>query len=129
MSSIVSLLLVAAGGALGSVGRYAISGVLFTPLSDWRFPIGTFVVNVAGCLLIGFLGGLVVKQGLLSPEARLFLFTGLAGGFTTFSTFGVETFNLLRRGEALVAGSYIAASVVVGLLALWLGFSVVSGRG
>lgn len=128
MSHIVSVLLVAAGGALGSVGRYAISGVLVPRLFDWRFPVGTFAVNITGCLLIGILAGFAVKQSLFSSEARLFLFTGLAGGFTTFSTFGLETFELLRRDAVLMAGSYVAASVIIGLLALWLGFSLVSGR-
>lgn len=129
MSNIVSVLLVAAGGALGSVGRYAISGVMVPRLLDWRFPVGTFAVNIAGCLLIGILAGFAVKQSLFSAEARLFLFTGVAGGFTTFSTFGLETFELFRRGETLVAVSYIAASVIIGLLVVWLGFSIISGRG
>ena len=64
----------------------------------WQFPIGTFIVNVLGCLFVGVLGGLVVKYEFLSADARLFLFTGTAGGFTTFSAFGLETFYLLRKG-------------------------------
>ena len=123
-----TLLLVAAGGALGSIARYLLSGVALHHTLEWRFPLGTFLVNVIGCLAVGVLGGLVVKHDLLSPETRLFLFTGVAGGFTTFSAFGLETFYLLRRGEALVAGGYVAASVVVGILVLWLGFLLVSPR-
>jgi fluoride exporter len=128
MLQMKSVLLVALGGALGSVARYLVSGWTLHHTVDWRFPLGTFIVNVIGCLLVGVLGGLVVKHDLLSGEARLLLFTGLAGGFTTFSAFGLETFNLLRRDEILVATGYVASSVLIGLLVLWLGFSVVSPR-
>ena len=91
--------------------------------------MGTFLVNILGCLAVGVLGGLVVKHDFLSPEARLLLFTGIAGGFTTFSAFGLETFHLLRRGEVFVASGYVASSVVVGLAVLWVGFVLVSTRG
>jgi CrcB protein len=123
-----ALLMVAAGGALGSVARYLLSGWTLQYTLEWRFPLGTFLVNVIGCLAVGVLGGLVVKHDLFSAETRLFLFTGVAGGFTTFSAFGLETFHLLRRDEVLVAGSYVAASVVAGLFVLWLGFLLVSPR-
>jgi CrcB protein len=121
-------LLVALGGALGSVARYLLSGWALHHTVAWRFPVGTFAVNVLGCLAVGILGGLVVKHDLLSGDARLFLFTGVAGGFTTFSAFGLETFYLLRRDELMVAGAYVAASMVVGLAAVWLGFAAVSPR-
>jgi CrcB protein len=123
-----ALLMVAAGGALGSVARYLLSGWTLQYTLEWRFPLGTFLVNMIGCLAVGVLGGLVVKHDLFSAETRLFLFTGVAGGFTTFSAFGLETFHLLRRDEVLVAGSYVAASVVAGLFVLWLGFLLVSPR-
>ena len=122
------LLLVALGGALGSVARYLLSGWTLHHTVEWRFPLGTFLVNVAGCLLVGALGGMVVKHDAFSPEARLLLFTGIAGGFTTFSAFGLETFYLIRREEFLVAGGYVLASVLAGLLVLWLGFTAVSPR-
>ena len=118
------VLLVAMGGAIGSVARYLLSGWTLHHTVDWRFPLGTFLVNVIGCFAVGVLGGLVVKHDLFSPDARLFLFTGIAGGFTTFSAFGLETFYLLRRSEVLVAGGYVLASVVVGLLLLWAGFVI-----
>lgn len=123
-----ALLMVAAGGALGSVARYLLSGWTLQHTLEWRFPLGTFLVNMIGCLAVGVLGGLVVKHDLFSAETRLFLFTGVAGGFTTFSAFGLETFHLLRRDEVLVACSYVAASVVAGLFVLWLGFLLVSPR-
>ena len=123
-----ALVLVAAGGAVGSVARYLLSGFVIERTLEWRFPLGTFLVNVAGCFAVGLLGALVVKHDLLSANTRVFLFSGIAGGFTTFSAFGLETFYLLRRGEALVAGGYVLASVVFSLVALWVGFSMVSER-
>jgi fluoride exporter len=121
-----ALVLVAAGGALGSVARYLLSGWTLHHSSEWRFPLGTFLVNVIGCMVVGILGGLVVKHDAFSAETRLFLFTGLAGGFTTFSAFGLETFHLLRRDEMLIAGGYVVSSVLVGMLVLWLGFLAVA---
>ena len=112
------------GGAVGSVARYLLSGWTLHHTVDWRFPLSTFLVNIIGCFAVGVLGGLVVKHDLFSPDARLFLFTGIAGGFTTFSAFGLETFYLLRRNEVLIAGGYVLASVVVGLLLLWVGFVI-----
>ena len=122
------LIIVAVGGALGSVSRYLLSGWVLHHTVDWRFPLGTFLVNVLGCFVIGVLAGFAVKDDFFSPEARLFLFTGIIGGFTTFSAFSLETFYLLRRAELLVAGSYVLLSITVGLFALWLGFSAVPHR-
>ncbi|MDQ2963646.1 MAG: fluoride efflux transporter CrcB [Pseudomonadota bacterium] len=124
-----SILLVALGGALGSVARYQLSVWVLYRTVDWRFPLGTFLVNIAGCFIIGILAGFAMKDGFFSDEARIFLFTGIVGGFTTFSAFGLETFYLLRRSEIAVAGSYVALSVIVGLLVLWLGFSAVPQNG
>jgi CrcB protein len=122
------IVLVAVGGALGSIARYLLSGWALHHTIDWRFPLGTFLVNILGCLAVGILGGLVVKHDFFSPEARLLLFTGIAGGFTTLSAFGLETFHLLRRSELLVAGGYVVSSVVIGLAVLWAGFALVSPR-
>jgi fluoride exporter len=124
-----SALIVALGGAIGSVLRYLLSVWTFHHAADWRFPIGTFAVNIIGCLMVGILAGLIVKHHLFSPEVRLFLITGIAGGFTTFSAFGMETFYLLRRDEALIAGGYVISSVVVGLIAIWAGFLLSTMRG
>ena len=116
------IIIVSFGGAIGTAARYLLSGWALHRAIGWRFPIGTFLVNVIGCLVIGLLGGLVVKHELLSADIRVFLFTGVLGGFTTFSAFGLETFYLLRKGEVGIAAAYIALSVVVGLLVLWTGF-------
>ena len=118
-----SLLLVALGGALGSMARYKLSGLVLHHTLDWRFPAGTFTVNVAGCLAAGVLMGLAERHDMLSPDARLLLFTGVLGGFTTFSAFGVETVHLLRRGELAIASANVLLSVTAGLLALWIGLA------
>jgi fluoride exporter len=119
-----AILLVALGGALGSVARYKLSGFVLHQTIDWRFPAGTFFVNVAGCLIAGFLAALAEKADFFSPDTRLLLFTGILGGFTTFSAFGLETVHLLRRGEHLVAATYVVLSVAVGILALWAALTV-----
>jgi fluoride exporter len=120
------LLLVGLGGCIGSIVRYKLGGwILHHHAQDWRFPAGTFVVNVLGCLVAGLLAGLVERHHFFSADTRLFLFTGLLGGFTTFSAFGVETVFLLRRGETWVALGYALASVVCGIVILWLGMIAV----
>jgi CrcB protein len=114
------ILLVGLGGFLGSIARYKLGGLVLYHTMDWRFPLGTFVVNVLGCMVAGVLAGLVERHSLFSPDTRVLLFTGLIGGFTTFSAFGVETVFLLRRGEVAIAFSYVALSLFCGLGALWL---------
>ena len=118
------MLLVALGGAIGSVARFKLSGWVLHATPNWRFPTGTFVVNVIGCLIAGLLAGMAVKQDLFTPEARLLLFTGLLGGFTTFSAFGLETLLLLKRGEAGVAVANVVVSIAVGLLVAWVGYAI-----
>ena len=109
-----NLLLVALGGAVGSVLRYLISSL------NTSFPWGTFAVNILGSLLIGLLVGFVSK-GVLSPEMKLLLITGFCGGFTTFSTFANESFGMMKAGDALQMALYVAASVIVGIMAVWSG--------
>lgn len=118
------MLLVALGGAIGSVARFKMSGLVLHVNPNWRFPAGTLAVNLIGCLIAGLLAGLAVKQDIFSPEARVFLFTGLLGGFTTFSAFGLETLLLLKRGETAVAVANVVVSITVGLLVAWLGYEL-----
>nr|WP_298719816.1 fluoride efflux transporter CrcB [uncultured Steroidobacter sp.] len=118
------MLLVALGGAIGSMARFKLSGWVLHATPNWRFPAGTLAVNVIGCFIAGLLAGMAVKQDVFTPEARLLLFTGLLGGFTTFSAFGLETLLLLKRGEAGVALANVVVSIVVGLLVAWLGYGV-----
>lgn len=113
-----NILLVAIGGAIGSVCRYLLSGI---NVASW--PWGTFAVNILGSLFIGLLVGLVSK-GIVSPEIKLLLVTGFCGGFTTFSTFANESFSMMKAGDALQMALYLAASIVIGILAVWLGMNV-----
>jgi len=113
-----NLLLVALGGAVGSVGRYLVSKWLESGL-----PWGTLTVNVIGCLLIGLLTGLVTK-GTLTPEMKLFLVTGFCGGFTTFSTFANESFSMMKAGDALLTALYIGGSVAIGIFAVYIGLYI-----
>ena len=124
-----AILLVALGGAVGSVARYKLSGYVLHHTIDWRFPAGTFAVNVLGCLVAGVLAGLAEKHDLLSPDARVLLFTGVLGGFTTFSAFGLETMHLLKRGDLAVAAANVVLSVLAGLAALWLGMGAAGLKG
>jgi CrcB protein len=120
------MLLVGLGACIGSIARYKIGGwVLHHHSADWRFPAGTYVVNVLGCLVAGVLAGMIERHHAFSADTRLFLFTGFLGGFTTFSAFGVETVFLLRRGETWIGLGYVLASVVCGVLVLWLGMAAV----
>lgn len=117
-----TLLLVGTGGFTGSVLRYLISE--FTALK-WgtTFPYGTFIVNIAGCLIIGIIYGLGVKQ-LAPTEMRLLLATGFCGGFTTFSSFSFEFLILLREGQTSLAFLYAAGSMIAGLAAVWVGLLI-----
>lgn len=128
MDELRQLLLVALGGAIGSVARWRVSGWVLHQAVDWRFPMGTFVVNVLGCLIVGVLAGLAIKDDFFSTDQRLLLFTGVMGGFTTFSAFGLETFYLLRRGEYLIAGSNMVLSMAVGMAALFAGYHLMASR-
>lgn len=114
------LALIAAGGASGAVLRYLVAGWIQGERPG--FPLGTLAVNALGCLLFGFLVRFVDGAGLLGGEgARLFLLVGFLGGFTTFSTYGWESFALARDGERALALANVAASNVLCLGALWLG--------
>jgi CrcB protein len=122
------LFLVAFGGALGAVARWMLSGVILHHTVDWKFPLGTFIVNTVGCVMAGIVAGLIVKQDMFTPSARLFLLTGLLGGFTTFSAFGVESMYLLRRGEFAVMALYVLLSVGGGIGGLLLAMRLVPGQ-
>lgn len=116
-----TILLVALAGALGAVSRYALAGAVHR-FTRTGFPVGTLAVNVIGCLLIGLLMHLVIDRQLLGPAARMALGVGFLGGFTTFSAFGFETFELLRGGSFKLAAFNVVLNVVGGLVAVWIGF-------
>ncbi len=114
-----NILLVGIGGFVGAVLRYKIGGLVLHYTPNWKFPAGTFLVNCTGCIVAGILMALAVKHQLFSPSTRLVLFTGLLGGFTTLSAFGLETMYLIQRHELIWAGVYVMATVFVGLVAMW----------
>ena len=118
-------LLVAFGGALGAVARWMLSGAILHHAINWKFPLGTFIVNVTGCIAAGIVAGLITKHDMFSPAARLFLLTGVLGGFTTFSAFGVECMYLLRRGEYSIAALYVSLSIIAGLAGLMLAMRMI----
>lgn len=114
------ILLIGTGGFIGSVARYYVSRLNLL----WDFlsiPIGTLLVNIAGCFIIGFLTGISEKSNLLSTDMRLFLMVGFCGGFTTFSSFANENLMLLHTGEILSIILYTSLSVILGFLAVYLG--------
>lgn len=116
------LLLFVAGGA-GALLRYGVAGVV-QARTGTAFPWGTLAVNVSGCLLIGLLATWFESRSMLSAELRIAVLIGLLGGFTTFSTFGLETWRLLEGGEWLGAAANAVGSVLVGLLAVVAGIQL-----
>jgi len=114
---------VALGGALGSVARYG-CGALAARLVGIAFPWGTLFANVTGSFVIGVLAALLTTDGrqLIAGDARAFLMIGLLGGFTTFSSFSVDTLNLARSGAWGAATANVVASVALSLIAVWLGY-------
>jgi len=116
--------LVGLGGSVGAVLRFAISGLVHRSLPSVTLPIGTLCVNVLGCLVIGFLGGLVELRQVFGPQARLFLFIGVLGSFTTFSTFAYETLALTQQADFLRASVNVLFQIVLCLACVWLGFAV-----
>jgi len=110
------------GGAIGTVFRYIISGLDYK-FSNGVFPFSTMVVNVSGSLIIGLLWG-IVDRFALSPNMRMFIFIGILGGYTTFSTFSLETFNLMRDGEYHIALINIIVSVILSVGAVFLGYFI-----
>lgn len=119
----LNIALVAAGGAIGSVFRYLV-GLLSVRLVGMTFPWGTLAVNVVGSFLIGFLVELVARRLNASVEMRLFLVTGVLGGFTTFSSFSLDAVALFERGGLGLSAVYIAASLVVSIAAVFAGLAL-----
>lgn len=115
------VLLVGVGGFLGSILRYGLSGFVHRWVQD-AFPAGTLLVNVLGCCILGTVMYLVEYREFFSAEGRVFVTIGLLGGFTTFSTFGYETFALLREAQLLQALASVAANVILGTAAVATGW-------
>ena len=116
------ILSIGLGGFLGAVGRYWFSGIV-QKLSD-RFPLGTLSVNLLGSFLLGLLATLLLEKTIGSQEVRLFVLVGLLGAFTTYSTFSLETLNLMRGGEWILAGLNVLLTVLGTLIAVWIGVAL-----
>ncbi len=125
--SMLAYLWIAAGGALGSMSRFWLSGIVARHCTT--FPLGTLLVNISGSFAIGFLATLLssVGRGLAPDHFRLFLFYGVLGGYTTFSSFSWQTLELARQGHRLQAGVNVLASVALCLVAVWLGYLAAAG--
>jgi len=122
---LIKLLAVGSGGFSGAVFRYLISVFAISRVPDSSFPYGTIIANLIGCLLIGFLAGLFEIRSWGNPEFRLFIFVGILGGFTTFSTFSHETFLLFENGKLLMSLANLFLQVIFGLVFVWLGYQLV----
>jgi len=115
-------ILIAAGGALGTLARFVLSGLVANSFGE-TFPWGTLIVNVTGSFIIGFFGELTGPDGriLVSGATRQFVMVGICGGYTTFSSFSLQTLNLMRDGEWLSVAGNVLGSVMLCLLFVWLG--------
>ncbi|GAB5496262.1 MAG: fluoride efflux transporter CrcB [Phycisphaerales bacterium] len=122
-TGLVNVLLIAAGGALGAVARYAVSGPILGKLGG-RFPWGILAVNLVGCFFIGVVLYMYLQRGETDDRLRFFLVAGFLGSFTTFSAFGFDTFELLREGHGSLAIANILSNVVLGVALAALGWQI-----
>lgn len=114
------MMLAGAGGFIGTCCRY-LTNRLYLAYFKTTLPVATFTVNILGCLILGLILGLMNKTGIVNPKINAFLVVGFCGGFTTFSTFSYETFSLGMNGETLISLLYVAGSIIIGLVAVWIG--------
>jgi CrcB protein len=117
----MKIVIVGLGGFFGSICRYLASGFAYRIFPLTLFPIGTITVNVIGCIVLGFLAGLAEFRQVLTPELRSFLLIGFLGSFTTYSTFGLESFQLLRDGQLFSTALNISLHLFLGIGGVWLG--------
>lgn len=122
-TTIVSAILVGAGGSLGAILRWGLASLVHRLAGGTSFPVGILVVNALGCLAIGFIGGLADARVLTNESTRAFLTIGLLGGFTTFSSFGYDTVALLRDGETGRAALNVGLQLAVGFVAVAVGYA------
>lgn len=116
-------LMIAIGGALGSIARYAAVAYL-TPMLSYRFPFGTFIVNISGSFLIGAAYVVIIEKAVIPSEWRLFIITGILGGYTTFSAFSLEMLQMWQEGQVVLSLVYAVSSVALGLLFAYFGMQL-----
>jgi CrcB protein len=121
--NLFAIILVAVGGAIGSVARYLVSA-LVGRATGTLFPAGTFAVNLIGCIVFGMIAGAAEQRVVLSPDVRVFLLVGVLGGFTTFSSYAFDGVVLIQQGQIAAALVNIGGQIVCGLLGLWAGYVI-----
>jgi len=119
---IIQYIIVGIGGSFGAILRFIIETWVNEFTKTSVFPFGTLAVNLLGCLIIGFLFGIIAVSQLIGPRARLLLITGFLGALTTFSSFGYETFALIKNQEFIIALLNVLVQVTIGLFAVWIGY-------
>lgn len=119
-----NILIAGLGGFIGTILRYLMSSWVYRLVEYPVFPLAVLIINILGCLIIGFLSGIAETREAFTPEVRIFVFIGILGGFTTFSSFGYDTFGLVRDGQFFYAFLNVAIQVVFGLGAVWAGFAL-----
>ena len=119
----VKLFLIGLAGFVGTLGRYGLSGVVAKRYGE-TFPLGTLAVNLIGCFLVGLLFYVMQERFLVNQNVRTIILIGLLGGFTTFSSFGLQTFTLLQDGEFAFAALNLGVSNLLGLLLVWAGYTL-----
>ncbi len=127
-ATLINAAMVGSGGFIGALARYGLSGLVHRQVPFATFPYGTMAVNLVGCCAIGVIAGLAESRQLFGPEFRTFALIGVLGGFTTFSTFGYETFAMLRDAEYLRVAANVGVHVVLGLALVWLGYALTTLR-
>lgn len=118
----LNVLIAGLGGFAGTIMRYTLNNAIYKWLDAPLYPFGTLTINILGCFFIGLIASLTESRITLTPEIRIFIQIGLLGGFTTFSTFGYETFALLRDGQFVLGLGNVVLQVVIGIFAVWLGY-------
>ena len=127
-TALINAVIVGSGGFLGALARYGLSRLVHWQVPFATFPYGTLVVNLLGCFVIGVIAGFTESRQLFAPEFRTFALIGVLGAFTTFSTFGYETFAMIRNDEYLRATGNVGMHVILGLALVWLGYILTTSR-